>query len=47
MKKYLVTFFILTLIIILTGCRQDTDTFEIAMITDVGSIDDESFNQGS
>ena len=45
MKKFLAI--LLTLIMIaalFTGCKKK-DTYEIAMITDVGNIDDQSFNQ--
>lgn len=47
MKKFLVIFNIILFVIILASCRKERETFEIAMITDVGTIDDESFNQGS
>ena len=30
-----------------TDAGSDGDTFELALITDVGTIDDKSFNQGS
>lgn len=47
MKKIMVLFYVFTLVLIVTGCRKEAEKFEIAMITDVGTIDDESFNQGS
>ena len=51
MKKFLT---ILALIILLsvsclfiTGCGSTEETYEIALVTDVGNIDDKSFNQSS
>ncbi len=46
MKKLLVTTLIIFLSISLVACDKK-ERFEIAMITDSGSIDDESFNQGT
>ncbi|HRX92288.1 MAG TPA: BMP family ABC transporter substrate-binding protein [Candidatus Izemoplasmatales bacterium] len=31
----------------LIGCGKDEETYEIALITDVGNIDDKSFNEGA
>jgi len=46
MKKVLFLVAALFLAFTLSACNQ-AETFEIAMITDVGTIDDESFNQGT
>lgn len=50
MKKVLGIVLILALVIVgafaITGCKK-ADTYEIALITDVGNIDDMSFNQGT
>ncbi|MBU1093671.1 MAG: BMP family ABC transporter substrate-binding protein [Firmicutes bacterium] len=45
MKKVLLAFVLLVTVVVLFGCTQET--FEIAMITDSGDIDDRSFNQGT
>ncbi|HEY8364984.1 MAG TPA: BMP family ABC transporter substrate-binding protein [Haloplasmataceae bacterium] len=45
MKKIFLLVFVVTLVIICSSCQPKT--YEIAMITDVGSIDDKSFNQGT
>jgi basic membrane protein A len=46
MKKILALMFVLSMsIMLLTGCGSNT--YEIALITDKGNIDDKSFNQGS
>lgn len=53
MKKALSLFLALVMVLsiatVLAGCNKDTaeTTYEIALITDVGTIDDKSFNQGS
>lgn len=48
MKKVLVIVLSLMLVLSLVGCGQKEDgTYEIALITDKGNIDDKSFNQGS
>ena len=46
MKKILVITTFLILVIGLSACNKKV-TYEIAMITDSGTIDDESFNQGT
>lgn len=46
MKKFLMVVSALMLVVTLAACGG-ADTFEIAMITDAGDIDDESFNQGT
>jgi basic membrane protein A len=45
MKKLLTLIFAFALIMVLAGCGKKT--YEIALITDKGNIDDKSFNQGS
>ena len=46
MKK--VGIILLTVFVLLSfGCQRQRDTFELALITDIGTIDDKSFNQGS
>lgn len=48
MKKVLVIVLALMMVLSLVGCGQKEDgTYEIALITDKGNIDDKSFNQGS
>ena len=48
MKKVLVLVLALMMVLSLVGCGQKEDgTYEIALITDKGNIDDKSFNQGS
>jgi basic membrane protein A len=44
MKK--ITVVLLALIVLLASCAGK-ETFELALITDIGTIDDKSFNQGS
>lgn len=46
MKKVLTLFLVLFGVVALAGC-ETTNTYEIAMITDAGDIDDKSFNQGT
>lgn len=46
MKKTLMFFLVVVIsALALIGCQ--TKTYEIALITDKGDIDDKSFNQGS
>ena len=49
MKKILTLFVLLFTVVALASCDEETkaNTFEIAMITDAGEIDDKSFNQGT
>jgi basic membrane protein A and related proteins len=48
MKKIVALILTLTLAcMMLTGCGSKNTTFQIALITDKGNIDDKSFNQGS
>jgi basic membrane protein A len=53
MKKGSILALILVALIVLNGCtRQNrassqSETFELALVTDLGTIDDKSFNQGS
>jgi len=46
LKKLLLALLMVVGLFTLAACG-DTETFEIAMITDYGDIDDESFNQGT
>ncbi len=45
MRKIFIIFLMFGLVLTVSACRRET--FEIAMITDAGDIDDESFNQGT
>ncbi|MBE0451119.1 MAG: BMP family ABC transporter substrate-binding protein [Clostridia bacterium] len=48
MKKVLLIVLSIMLVSMgLVGCAQADDTYEIALITDKGNIDDKSFNQGA
>lgn len=48
MKKLLAVLMVFVLALgTLTACGSKDDTYEIALITDKGNIDDKSFNQGS
>jgi basic membrane protein A and related proteins len=49
MKKILSLFVLLFAVVALASCEEadKANTFEIAMITDAGEIDDKSFNQGT
>jgi len=54
MKKALVLLLALSMVLCFFGCgssdtpeETETDTYEVAMITDIGTIDDKSFNQGT
>ena len=49
MKKLLVFILSLTLVLALSACGGSDDevTFEIGLVTDLGGIDDKSFNQGT
>jgi len=49
MKKILTLFVLLFTVVALASCDEEAKaiTFEIAMITDAGEIDDKSFNQGT
>jgi len=52
MKKIISVVLILTLVLAMSACSStakpaEPTTYEIAMITDVGTIDDKSFNQGT
>ena len=46
MKKLLVLGLIAMFSVVLVSCGQ-SETFEIALVTDVGNIDDKSFNEGA
>lgn len=45
MKKVLSVLLVLVMAFALVGCSSKSKTYEIAMITDKGNIDDKSFNQ--
>lgn len=55
MKKLLSVLMVLVLCmsVLVTGCKKDeganaaSSTYEVALVTDVGNIDDKSFNQGA
>ncbi|MBK5261741.1 MAG: BMP family ABC transporter substrate-binding protein, partial [Peptostreptococcaceae bacterium] len=52
MKKIIAVVLVLVLVLGLVACggtakTEEPATYEIAMITDVGTIDDKSFNQGT
>lgn len=54
MKKFLVVLLALALVLPLAACNKDTDPdpgqedkYELALVTDIGTIDDKSFNQGA
>lgn len=48
LKKVVPFLLLTTLVFALTGCSSSkSDTYEIALITDKGNIDDKSFNQGA
>ena len=46
-RKILSLLLAATMILALAACGKDSGTYELALITDVGTIDDKSFNQGS
>lgn len=49
MKKFVVVLLALALVLPLAACGGDgeADTYELALVTDKGTIDDKSFNQGA
>ncbi len=48
MKKFLtIVVAVLMLAAAFSGCKSAEPTYELAMITDIGDIDDKSFNQGT
>jgi basic membrane protein A len=47
LKKFFIALLALALILPLAACKPAAQTFELALITDIGDIDDRSFNQGS
>lgn len=46
-KKILSVLLIVVTVLSMAGCSKKSGTYDIAMITDVGTIDDKSFNQGT
>lgn len=47
MKKFLALIVILALVFTLAACAGGKDTYDIALVTDIGNIDDKSFNEGA
>ena len=47
MKRLLAIVFSLVMVLSLVACGSASDVYELALITDLGTIDDKSFNQGS
>lgn len=47
MKKILALVLSMTLVVGLAACSQEEETYRVAMVTDIGDIDDRSFNQGT
>jgi basic membrane protein A len=47
MKKALSVLLLLALVFSLVGCGSKKDGYELALVTDIGTIDDKSFNQGA
>ncbi|HRR90021.1 MAG TPA: BMP family ABC transporter substrate-binding protein, partial [Eubacteriales bacterium] len=51
MKKLLSIILVLALmvtsLVLIAACNKETATYEIALVTDVGNIDDKSFNEGA
>lgn len=47
MKKFLALVLVAVVVLTMVGCKKKADTYEIALVTDVGNIDDKSFNEGS
>jgi basic membrane protein A len=49
MKKIIAVLSILLIVVSLTACtkKEETPTYELALVTDIGTIDDKSFNQGA
>ncbi len=47
MKKLLVLVAAMVLVFALSACKPEEATYEIALVTDIGTIDDGSFNQGA
>lgn len=47
MKKIIVVLVLLLAVLGLTACAPKEKTYELALVTDIGTIDDKSFNQGA
>lgn len=47
MKKILYILFAVVITITIAGCKRTTGKYEIALVTDVGTISDQSFNQAA
>ena len=46
MKKIVAILLVLAMVLAVSACKK-AETYEIALVTDVGNIDDKSFNQGT
>ncbi len=46
MKKVVAILLVLAMVLAVSACKK-AETYEIALVTDVGNIDDKSFNQGT
>ena len=46
MKKFLAILLTLAIVLSFAACAPK-ETYEVALVTDVGNIDDQSFNQGA
>lgn len=47
MKKFFIALLALALVLPLAACKPAAEVYELALVTDIGDIDDRSFNQGS
>ena len=47
MKKLLTVLIAVALVFSFAGCNGSSKGYELALVTDVGHIDDQSFNQGA
>ena len=47
MKKILAVLTVLLVVMSLSACAPKKTTYELALVTDIGTIDDKSFNQGA
>jgi len=47
MKKAVSVLLLLVLVLSLVGCGSKSKGYELALVTDIGTIDDKSFNQGA
>jgi basic membrane protein A len=47
MKKLLTVLLAVALVFSFAGCKSSSKGYELALVTDIGTIDDQSFNQGA